>query len=119
MTLSKPSPHSLSGASGDRIELLHTFVRIVEAGSLSAAAEQLAATQPTISRRLQALERQRAAMGKRAVPAGHVFTSDEGAPFTTTDEPLRSWWKPAVKASKVRTARRGGSLANCSDLFMC
>ena len=58
MTLSKPSPHSLSGASGDRIELLHTFVRIVEAGSLSAAAEQLAATQPTISRRLQALERQ-------------------------------------------------------------
>ena len=58
MILSKPSPHSLSGASGDRIELLHTFVRIVEAGSLSAAAEQLAATQPTISRRLQALERQ-------------------------------------------------------------
>ena len=58
MTLSKPSPHSLSGASGDRIELLHTFVRIVEAGSLSAAAEQLAATQPTISRRLQALARQ-------------------------------------------------------------
>ena len=58
MTLSKPSPHSLSGASGDRIELLHTFVRIVEASSLSAAAEQLAATQPTISRRLQALERQ-------------------------------------------------------------
>lgn len=58
MTSSKPSPHSLSGASSDRIELLHTFVRIVEAGSLSAAAEQLAATQPTISRRLQALERQ-------------------------------------------------------------
>lgn len=58
MTPSKPSPHTLSGASGDRIELLHTFVRIVEAGSLSAAAEQLAATQPTISRRLQALERQ-------------------------------------------------------------
>ncbi len=55
------------------------------------------------ARALQALERQRAAMGKRAVPAGHVFTSDEGAPFTTTDEPLRSWWKPAVKASKVRT----------------
>lgn len=58
MTSSKPSSHSLSGANGDRIELLHTFVRIVEAGSLSAAAEQLAATQPTISRRLQALERQ-------------------------------------------------------------
>jgi len=41
----------------DRIELMQTFVRIVEAGSLSAAAEQMGATQPTVSRRLQALER--------------------------------------------------------------
>lgn len=40
----------------DRIELMQTFVRIVEAGSLSAAALQMGATQPTVSRRLQALE---------------------------------------------------------------
>jgi len=46
----------LSGA-GDRIELMQTFVRIVEAGNLSAAASQLGTTQPTISRRLQTLER--------------------------------------------------------------
>lgn len=44
-------------ASVDRIELMKTFVHIVEAGSLSAAAAQMGATQPTISRRLQALER--------------------------------------------------------------
>ncbi|MEO7107527.1 MAG: LysR family transcriptional regulator [Rhodoferax sp.] len=43
--------------SPDRIELMQTFVRIVEAGSLSAAALQIGATQPTVSRRLQALER--------------------------------------------------------------
>lgn len=43
--------------TGDRIELMQTFVRIVEAGSLSAAALQLGTTQPTVSRRLQALER--------------------------------------------------------------
>ena len=43
--------------ASDRIDLLQTFVRIVEAGSLSAAAAQLGATQPTVSRRLQALER--------------------------------------------------------------
>lgn len=43
--------------AGDRIELMQTFVRIVEAGSLSAAAAQLGMTQPTVSRRLQALER--------------------------------------------------------------
>ncbi len=42
--------------SSDRIELMQTFIRIVESGSLSAAAAQLGTTQPTISRRLQALE---------------------------------------------------------------
>ncbi|WP_233238410.1 LysR family transcriptional regulator [Bordetella sp. LUAb4] len=41
----------------DRIELMQTFIRIVETGSLSAAAARLGTTQPTISRRLQALER--------------------------------------------------------------
>lgn len=41
----------------DRIDLLRTYVRIVEAGSLSAAAAQLDTTQPTVSRRLQQLER--------------------------------------------------------------
>jgi DNA-binding transcriptional LysR family regulator len=41
----------------DRIELMATFVSIVEAGSLSAAASRLGTTQPTISRRLQILEK--------------------------------------------------------------
>lgn len=41
----------------DRFLLTQTFIRIVEAGSLSAAAVQMNATQPTVSRRLQALER--------------------------------------------------------------
>jgi DNA-binding transcriptional LysR family regulator len=47
----------LSAAGSDRIALLETFVRIVDAGSLSAAAAQLGSTQPTVSRRLQQLER--------------------------------------------------------------
>jgi len=51
-----PDPTS-SAISGDRIERMQTFVRIVDAGSLSAAASQMGMTQPTISRRLQALER--------------------------------------------------------------
>ena len=47
-----------SGNPGvDRIELMQTFVRIVETGSLSAAAAQLKTSQPTVSRRLQTLER--------------------------------------------------------------
>jgi len=41
----------------DRIELIETFVCIVEAGNLSAAANRLGTSQPTISRRLQGLEK--------------------------------------------------------------
>lgn len=40
----------------DRVDLMRTLVRIVEAGSLSAAARQLGTTQATVSRRLQSLE---------------------------------------------------------------
>src|SRR5690349_10139859 len=44
------------GVPADRLALLDTFVRIVQAGSLSAAAPLLQTTQPTVSRRLRALE---------------------------------------------------------------
>jgi len=40
----------------DRLASMETFLRIVDAGSLSAAAKQLGTTQPTVSRRLRALE---------------------------------------------------------------
>ncbi|WP_320151415.1 LysR family transcriptional regulator [uncultured Tolumonas sp.] len=55
--MAENSPETLFSANTpDRLELLRTFVRIVEAGSLSAAATQLNSTQPTISRRLKTLE---------------------------------------------------------------
>src|ERR1044071_8953242 len=44
-------------ATADRLELMQPSLRIVDAGSLSSAAAQLGTTQPTVSRRLQALER--------------------------------------------------------------
>ncbi|MGQ2979751.1 MAG: LysR family transcriptional regulator [Polaromonas sp.] len=51
-------PHDPPASSPlDRVALMQTFVRIVETGSLSAAAAQMGTTQPTVSRRLQALER--------------------------------------------------------------
>jgi len=59
----------------DRLDLLETFVRIVESGSLSAAAVRLATTQPTVSRRLQALER---ALGVRLLRRStHTMTLTE------------------------------------------
>lgn len=66
---------SLSGRSADRIDLFQTFVKIVDAGSLSAAAAQLGTTQPTVSRRLRALE---ASLGLRLLQRStHVMKLTE------------------------------------------
>lgn len=53
---SSAPPGGARAPAASRLPLMETFVRIVEAGSLSAAATQMGATQPTVSRRLQALE---------------------------------------------------------------
>ncbi|MBO9689096.1 LysR family transcriptional regulator [Roseateles chitosanitabidus] len=47
---------ALRDGGQDRLALLQTFLRVAEAGSFSAAAQQLATTQPTVSRRVQMLE---------------------------------------------------------------
>lgn len=44
-------------AGADRLDLIHTFVSIVESGSLSAVSVVLGKSQPTVTRRLQARER--------------------------------------------------------------
>ncbi|MDR3410512.1 MAG: LysR family transcriptional regulator [Formivibrio sp.] len=75
----------------DRIELMQTFVRIVEAGSLSAAAAQMSTTQPTISRRLQALER---SLGLRLLQRsthGMRLTEDGERCFARAKELLANW----------------------------
>lgn len=75
----------------DRLQLMETFVRIVEAGSLSAAAAQLGATQPTVSRRLQALEQ---SLGVRLLQRStHVMrlTVDGERCFERAKELLANW----------------------------
>lgn len=77
--------------AGDRLQLMETFVRIVEAGSLSAAATQLRTTQPTISRRLKLLER---SLGVRLLQRStHVMrlTVDGERCFQRAKELLASW----------------------------
>ncbi len=75
----------------DRLSLMQTFIRIVEAGSLSAAAAQINVTQPTISRRLQTLERSlrltllyRSTHGLQLTEAGARY-------YTRAKELLLSW----------------------------
>lgn len=80
-----------SSGSGDRIELMQTFVRIVDAGNLSAAAIQMGTTQPTISRRLQTLER---SLGVRLLNRStHAMrlTADGERCYERAKELLASW----------------------------
>lgn len=82
----------LSTAAADRVALMETFIRIVEAGSLSAAAIQLGSTQPTISRRLQALER---LLGVRLLQRStHAMTlTDDGARCYERGKELIAGWR--------------------------
>lgn len=53
---------------------LQSFLAIAETGSLSAAARQLGLTQPTLGRRLKALESKAGAQLLQAVPRGFILT---------------------------------------------
>ncbi|WP_371443213.1 LysR family transcriptional regulator [Pandoraea sp. ISTKB] len=91
------SPQSTTGApaarstGADRVELMQTFVRIVESGSLSAAAALLGTTQPTVSRRLQMLER---SLGLRLLQRSThrmKLTEDGERCFARAKELVTSW----------------------------
>jgi DNA-binding transcriptional LysR family regulator len=87
----RPASPGFQSSATDRIELMQTFVRIVEAGSLSAAATQLGTTQPTVSRRLQLLER---SLGVRLLQRStHAMKlSEEGERcFDRAKELLAGW----------------------------
>ena len=71
--------------------LVETFVRIVDAGSLSAAARQLETTQPTVSRRLKALEK---SLGVRLLQRStHAMklTDDGMRCYTRAKELIAGW----------------------------
>ncbi len=87
----RPPRSSSPPATADRLELMRTFVCIVDAGSLSAAAERMATTQPTVSRRLQTLER---SLGLRLLQRStHAMklTEDGGRCYARAKELLASW----------------------------
>ncbi|OZI45842.1 LysR family transcriptional regulator [Bordetella genomosp. 5] len=75
----------------DRMMLIETFVRIVEAGSLSAAAQQLGSTQPTISRRLQSLERSLGVRLLQRSTHGMNLTEDGVRCYDRAKDLIASW----------------------------
>jgi DNA-binding transcriptional LysR family regulator len=75
----------------DRMMLVETFVRIVDAGSLSAAARLLETTQPTVSRRLKTLEK---SLGVRLLQRStHAMklTDDGMRCYTRAKELIAGW----------------------------
>lgn len=102
----------------DRITLLQTLIRIVESGSLSAAATQLHTTQPTVSRRLQALEAQlgarlilRSTHGMKLTDDGercyrHAKTLIEC--WQALDDDLKQAWDEPVGTLRVRAPHAFG-----------
>ena len=80
-----------TAATADRFELMETFVRIVDAGSLSAAATQLGTTQPTVSRRLQALERSLGVRLLRRSTHSMTLTEDGQRCLERARELLANW----------------------------
>lgn len=79
-------------ATTDRLALAETFVRIVDAGSLSAAALQLGTSQPTISRRLHALE---AALGVRLLQRSThaIHPTEAGQRYVARARELLGEWR--------------------------
>ena len=95
------------GPGVDRIELMRTFVRIVDAGSLSAAAEQLGTTQPTVSRRLQALERSLGMRLLRRSTHAMQLTEDGERCYAHAQELVARWSEMSADLSGAREAPRG------------
>lgn len=91
----------------DRIELLRTFVRIVDAGSLSAAAAQLNTTQPTVSRRLQTLERSLGLQLLNRTTHGMQLTGDGERCYTYARQVLESWTEMEDELIGAREDPRG------------
>ncbi|MCQ4312214.1 LysR family transcriptional regulator [Pseudomonas stutzeri] len=91
----------------DRIELLRTFIRIVEAGSLSAAAAQLSTTQPTVSRRLQTLERSLGLQLLNRSTHGMQLTGDGERCYTYAKQVLESWTEMEAELLGAREDPRG------------
>ena len=93
----------------DRLQLMQTFIRIVEAGSLSAAARQLGTTQPTVSRRLQALEQQ---FGQPLIQRStHALRLTEtGERALARAKALAAEWEDFEQSLKAEPARPQGLL---------
>ena len=95
------------GIGIDRLELMQTFMRIVEAGSLSAAAQQLGTSQPTVSRRLQLLEKSLGLKLLRRSTHSMSLTEDGERLLGHARELLDRWGSMEAELRGIRDEPRG------------
>lgn len=91
----------------DRIDLLRTFIRIVDAGSLSAAAVQLSTSQPTVSRRLKALEQSLGLQLLNRSTHSMQLTGDGERCYAFARQVLDSWTEMEAELLGARDDPRG------------
>jgi DNA-binding transcriptional LysR family regulator len=101
----------------DKLVAMTTFVRIVEAGSLTAAAETLDASLPTVVRTLAALERHLGVSLLRRTTR-RIHLTDEGAQYLERCRVILSALEDAEEALVSRRSEPAGKLTiTASALF--
>ncbi|WP_419897245.1 LysR family transcriptional regulator [Roseomonas sp. USHLN139] len=91
----------------DRLELMRSFLAVAEAGSLSAAARRLGVSQPTVSRRLQQLERLLGLRLLRRSTHGLSLTAEGERALAQARDLLDGWEALEASLRGARDAPRG------------
>jgi DNA-binding transcriptional LysR family regulator len=93
----------------DRLDLLDTFVRVGESGSLSKAAGLLGTSQPTVSRRLSELE---ALLGCKLAlrTTSNLSLTDEGRSLLVEARDLNDRWSALSQRLSGRQSKPDGTL---------
>jgi DNA-binding transcriptional LysR family regulator len=101
----------------DRLELLQSWVSMVESGSLSAAALQMGTTQPTMSRRLKQLEAHWGVQLLRRTTHSMALTADGERCFRQAKELLEQWHVMDADLRGSHAALRGALRVVAPSVF--
>ncbi|MCC7348296.1 MAG: LysR family transcriptional regulator [Variibacter sp.] len=86
---------------GDRLQLMRLFVRVAEAGSLSAAGRLLGVSQPSTSRQLRQLEDMLGVQLIRRSSSQFILT-DAGEQFLAAANSMLASWDAAAEAVRLK-----------------
>lgn len=96
--------------SGDRLELIETFIRIAETGGITAAARSMGTAQPTVTRRLQQLE---SLLGGKLVERGNqgLALTTLGARMLPEAREMAARWSGLAEIALAQGSEEGAAFA--------